>query len=88
MVIDVECLKEILISNVSVGRYSVKIMANSKDLMGDYAIQRAMDKLIDSNPGLELVAFTRYTNLFGVPEALVVFREKKKSFWEKIFSKK
>lgn len=88
MVIDVECLKEILISKVSVGRYSVKIMANSKDLMGDYAIQQAMDKLIDSNPGLELVAFTRYTNLFEVPEALVVFREKKKSFWDRIFSKK
>lgn len=87
MDINVEGLEGERILNALSYGHSVVLTANPKDLLGDSAIKRGVDSLIDLNPNLEIVAVSRYTNVLGVPEALVVFKERKKSLWEKILSR-
>ena len=67
---------------------SVRVTANKTDLCCDFSIQMVIENLIELNPHLEHYNTTRYVNAFGVPEALVYFRERKKTFWQRLFSRK
>lgn len=66
---------------------SVRVTAHEKDLCCDSSIQMAIEDLIELNPHLEHYCTARYVNAFGRAEALVYFRERKKSFWQRLFSR-
>ena len=67
---------------------SVRVNAHKTDLCCDSTIQMAIEDLIELNPHLEHYCTARYVNAFGRAEALVYFRERKKTFWQRLFSNK